>query len=169
MVTSPASTQKTSSSQWCTCRGPAKPGGFVISTIVIWPAVSSAVALITARLSNHQRASPSSRATATSLSVGARFMSWVIASSMGFMRDRQSDDRVPLGAVVAAAQHLDALRPSNEREVARLHDPPSIGDVGARRPTLPAPTARSPPRHALVVHRLRRGGLPPHTARRALG
>jgi hypothetical protein len=53
----------------------------VISTIVICPLVPAALALITARLPNHQRASPSPLATATGFSVWAWLMSCVIALS----------------------------------------------------------------------------------------
>ena len=46
------------------------PAGSVISTIVISPPVSAAVALISASPPNHQIASPSPAATAVAFSVG---------------------------------------------------------------------------------------------------
>src|SRR5215208_6759130 len=55
-VTRPSRTKKPSSSRSWTCSGASAFGGSVTSTIVSWPPVSAAPALITARALNHQRA-----------------------------------------------------------------------------------------------------------------
>src|SRR5215207_2643830 len=94
--------------------------------IVICPAVSAAVALISARAPNHERASPSPFRTTSGSSVCVACS--VIASPL-FVIDGQKRDRVAPGAVRTAAHHARALRGDDECEVVRLNDAPGVGDV----------------------------------------
>src|SRR5262245_29347445 len=125
-VTSPSRIQKPSSSRWCTWSGASRPGASVISTIASRPPVSAAVALSTARLPSHQRASPPPLGTATGASgcgvggAGARLVScvvwvmWVMVSLLAGLVETQERDDVPPGAVAPAAHHVGAPPPHHQ-------------------------------------------------------